>query len=91
MFMVLVDAHSKWLEVHKMPSITSFYTIEKLREIFATHGLPQILVSDNATTFTSAEFKRFMDCNGIRHITSARTIRILMDWRKGLSKHLSKV
>ena len=41
MFLVLVDAYSKWLEVHVMKSTTSTATIEKLREIFATHGLPK--------------------------------------------------
>ena len=40
-FLVLVDAYSKWLEVHVMKSTTSTATIEKLREIFATHGLPK--------------------------------------------------
>ena len=71
MFLVVVDAHSKWLEVVIVPSTTSQVTIQKLREIFATHGLPEVLVSDNATTFTSSEFQAFMTRNGIRHITSA--------------------
>lgn len=39
--------------------------------MFATHGIPQIVVSDNGSAFTSAEFKEFMTRNGIRHITSA--------------------
>ena len=47
MFLVVVDAYSKWLEVHTMQSTTSTATIEKLREIFATHGLPGTVVSDN--------------------------------------------
>lgn len=36
-----------------------------------THGLPEMLVSDNATFFTSAEFADFMSKNGIKHVTSA--------------------
>ena len=71
LFLVLVDAHSKWLEVVIVPSTTSQATIQKLREIFATHGLPEVLVSDNAAVFTSADFQAFMTRNGIRHITSA--------------------
>ncbi len=67
-FLVVVDAFSKWLEIHVTPSTS---TIDKLRSIFTTHGLPQSLVSDNATSFTSAEFKRFVQENGIHHITSA--------------------
>ena len=34
MFLILVDAHSKWLNVHLMQSITSANTIEKLRMVF---------------------------------------------------------
>ena len=68
MFLVVVDAYSKWLEVHRMRSIMSTATIEKLREMFATHGLPATLVSDNGSNFTSAEFQEFMKKNGIKHI-----------------------
>lgn len=71
MFLVLIDAYSKWLEIHQMNSTTSTSTIEKLREIFATHGLPETVVSDNGTNFTSEEFEEFMRRNGIKHIKVA--------------------
>ena len=64
-----MDAHSKWLDVHIMKSTTSAATIEKPREVFATHGLPRIVVSDNGPQFTSVEFAEFMAKNGIRHTT----------------------
>ena len=41
MFLVFVDAHSKWMEVVIMPQITASQTIEKLRSIFAIHGYPR--------------------------------------------------
>ena len=65
-----MDAHSKWLEVVPVPNLTSQTTIDTFRSIFATHGLPELLVSDNGPSFTSAEFQEFMKWNGIRHITS---------------------
>ncbi|KAL9976654.1 hypothetical protein ACROYT_G013977 [Oculina patagonica] len=68
MFFVVADAYSKWLEVHRMRSTTSTATVEKLREMFATHGLPATLVSDNGSNFTSSEFQEFMKKNGIKHI-----------------------
>jgi len=71
MFLVVMDAYSKWLEVHRMKSITSTATIEKLREMFATHGLPATLVSDNGSNFTNSEFQEFMKKNGIKHIKVA--------------------
>ena len=71
MFLLVVDACSKWLEVHVMKSISSSATIEKLQSIFAIHGLPHKLVTDNGPAFTSSEFKTFMGMNGIVHIRSA--------------------
>ena len=57
MFLIVVDAHSKWMEVELFPAATSAHTIQKLRAMFATHGLTELLVSDNGTSFTSAEFQ----------------------------------
>ncbi|XP_044184326.1 LOW QUALITY PROTEIN: uncharacterized protein K02A2.6-like [Acropora millepora] len=71
MFLIVIDAYSKWLEVHCMKSTTSNATIEKLREIFATHGLPATLVSDNGSNFITSEFEEFMKQNGIKHIKVA--------------------
>ena len=71
MFLVIVDVHSKWLDAHIMSSITSAKTIEVLRSVFATHGIPRTIVTDNGSSFTIEEFRRFVTKNGIRHITSA--------------------
>lgn len=70
-FLVIVDSHSKWLDAHILSSISSAKTIEKLREVFATHGFPRKIVTDNGTAFTSREFQEFMRENGIVHVTSA--------------------
>ena len=71
MFLIIVDAHSKWLDIHAMHGATSQATIEKLRQSFATHGLPEIIVTDNGSNFTSAEFEEFLRLNGIKHVRSA--------------------
>ena len=70
-YFVIVDAFSKWVEVMDMPSITSERTIVVLRDLFARYGLPDQLVSDNGTQFTSSEFQVFMKQNGIKHIRCA--------------------
>ena len=71
MVLIMVDAHSRWLEALVVNSATSQTTIEKLRSVFATHRLPEVLVSDNGSVFTSAEFDEFVRRNGIKHLTSA--------------------
>lgn len=70
-FLVLIDAYTKWPVVHIMKNITAKETIIKCREIFATFGLPRVLVSDNGTTFTSLEFQNFLRENGIIHKRTA--------------------
>ena len=71
MFLVVVDAHSRWLEVERMNTTTSEKTIETLQKLFARYGIPAQLVSDNGSQFTSEEFQQFLKKNRIKHITSA--------------------
>ena len=52
-------------------SATTTTTIQKLRTMFATHGLPKAVVSDNGSVFMSSDFEEFMQMNGIRHIRTA--------------------
>ena len=70
-FLVIIDAYSKWTEVFQVSSTSSSETINKLRRLFATHGLPSGIVSDNASAFTSEEYGEFLHLNGIKLITSA--------------------
>ena len=65
---MVVDAHSKWIEAVPVPSTSSIATITVLRNLFATHGIPELIYG---TSFTSDEFKEFVTRNGIRHGTSA--------------------
>ena len=51
--MVLVDARTKWLEVGVVPTTSMQQEIKFIRSVFATHGLPEILVSDNGSAFSS--------------------------------------
>ena len=71
MWLLLIDAYSKWPEVHAMSSTTAQATVQQLRGIFATHGLPQMIVSDNGPQFVSEEFKQFCTSRGIQHNTIA--------------------
>lgn len=69
MFLIVVDMHSKWLEVEIVQAAVTAHT--KLQAMFATHGLPELLVLDNSIAFTSAEFQEYLSLNGVQHLTSA--------------------
>ncbi|XP_049519492.1 uncharacterized protein K02A2.6-like [Dermacentor silvarum] len=71
MFLVVVDAHSKWPEVFVMHSTTSEATVDRLRELFARFGFPETIVTDNGPQFTSEEFKLFVKELGCRHVLTA--------------------
>lgn len=99
-FFIVVDSHSKWLEVILVKTTSSKCAIKVLRTLFATHGLPDIIVSDNGTAFTSAEFKEFCDSNVIRHVCVApyhpasngqaeRMVRITKDFLKKIDAKMN--
>ena len=71
MFLILVDAYSKWIEVEIMNSITSQSTVSKLRRIFSVHGLPKTIVTDNGAAFVGHEYVEFLKKNGIKQIRTA--------------------
>ena len=57
-------------EVRLVNNATSTITVDQLRSIFATHGLPEMLVTNNGTVFTSDEFNGSTKQKGIRHVES---------------------
>lgn len=65
-FLIAVDAHSKWPEVRMVGSMSSATVVRELRDIFSVHGLPECLVSDNGCAFVSREMKDFARKNGVR-------------------------
>ncbi|XP_060114727.1 uncharacterized protein K02A2.6-like, partial [Heteronotia binoei] len=70
-FLIIVDAYTKWLEVLPVASTSSAAAIRALRRVLCTHGIPDTLVSDNGAAFTSGEFQAFLQRYLIRHIRSA--------------------
>eukprot|EP00731_Ephydatia_muelleri_P035695 Em0149g1a len=71
MWLIVVDARTKWPEVFQLNEATSGTTITAFMTTFSRFGLPEIIVTDNGSQFTSDQFKTFCDENGIRHVRVA--------------------
>ena len=71
MWLLMIDAHSKWMEVFQMSSTSSSATIQCLHDVFAKFVLPNRIVSNNAPNFVSAEFSHLLKQNGVKHVTLA--------------------
>ena len=82
MLLAIMDSHSKWLEIHIASTATSEITIEHLRRTFSTHGIPDTIVSDNASCFTSNEFIHFCKMNGIKQYNIS-TVSSFHEWYGG--------
>ncbi|KAK8771151.1 hypothetical protein V5799_025607 [Amblyomma americanum] len=66
--LIVTDAFSKWIEVVPVTTPSADATIPCLRTMFAAHGLPDVIVSDNGPAFVSASFREFLQRNGIKHV-----------------------
>jgi transposase InsO family protein len=65
-FFIVVDAKSRWIEIKIYRNHqTTTTTIELLSDIFAIHGYPHVMMSDNATIFANEQFKSYCGENGI--------------------------
>lgn len=65
-FLVVVDAHTKWLEVKEVPSTAAIHTINFLKHLFSIFGLCEHVVTDNGPPFTSKEVANFFQNLGIK-------------------------
>jgi len=68
-YLLTVDYYSKYIEVSKIPDVTSHAAIEALKDHFATHGIPERLTTDNGTHYASKEFTEFAKDYNFEHVT----------------------
>ncbi|CAL8134117.1 unnamed protein product [Orchesella dallaii] len=73
-YLVCVDFFSRYPEVSLLRKLSSAAVVEHCKAIFARHGLPEVVFSDNGPQFSpyaSSEFKRFVAEYGFSHQTSS--------------------
>lgn len=71
-YIVVMDYYSKYIEMSCLNNNSSaVQVIIQLKAIFARHGIPLTLVTDNGPPFNSALFKDFIYNWDINHITTS--------------------
>ena len=68
--LVVTDLYSKFPEVELVNSTEAKTCIPRLDKIFATHGIPRKVKSDNGPPFNGRDFERYMNALGIEWTTS---------------------
>ncbi|KAF2890602.1 hypothetical protein ILUMI_15571, partial [Ignelater luminosus] len=73
-YLIAVDYYSKYVEVEKLNNnISSHHIIKIFKSMFARFGVPQQVVSDRGTQFTSREFANFSKQWQFKHIVTSPT------------------
>ncbi|CAB4044926.1 sec1 family domain-containing 2 [Paramuricea clavata] len=70
-YVLVVDYYRRYWEIAVLHSTTSTAVINKLREIFARHGIPETVKSDNGPQYSSAVFDTFAANWKFSHVTSS--------------------
>lgn len=60
-----MDYLTKWVEAEPTENIESDDVILFLSKVFARHGIPEILITDNGPQFRSDKTKAFLDLYGV--------------------------
>lgn len=68
-FLLIVDYFSKFMEVIKLRETTSQEVIRHMMDVFARHGVPQTVISDNGGQYSSEVFSSFAKEWGFSHVT----------------------
>ena len=99
---VLVDSLTKYVVLEAVRSTSAKYVVDFLKEkVFLNYGVPQVIVSDRGSAYTSKEFAELMRTKGVRHCltstqrpqsngTAERMVKTVVSVLRSLCNHPEK-
>ena len=70
-YLLIVDYFSKYIEIAHLRSTSADVVITHCKSIFARHGIPEVITSDNGPQFSAQKFAKFATMYGFTHLTSS--------------------
>jgi len=70
-YLLVIDYYPRFIEIARMSTATSSDVINHLKSIFARHGIPESLTSDNGPQYSAELFSTFAKDYGFTHLTSS--------------------
>ena len=70
-YVLVVDYYSNYFEVAKLSNTKSPSVIQHIKSIFARHGIPEVVISDNGPQYSPKEFSEFAKSWEFKHQTSS--------------------
>ncbi len=70
-YLLVIDYFSRFPEITRPTNTTSAAAIEAMKDVFARHGIPELVRSDNGPQYSSSEFASFAREYGFHHVTSS--------------------
>ena len=68
-YLLIVDYYSRFIEVARLKRTTAEEVIRHTKSIFARHGIPEDVISDNGPQYSGEAYKQFAQEYQFRHIT----------------------
>ena len=70
-YLLIVDYYSRFIEISQLNRTTAEDVILHTKSIYARHGIPEVVVSENGPQYSAEAYARFAREYQFEHITSS--------------------
>ena len=70
-YLIVIDYFSRYTELVELRSETTEHAIVALKSMFARHGIPAVVCSDNGPCYAATSFQQFTTAYSFQHIISS--------------------